>query len=152
MTVLGSEGYYLYEFPRKARAMNSTCGICSKSRRCGKHVLIVLSISLILFGCASTQEIRDTNVAGTFNSKKSAQLLTLCLDKNTDGTVLNSLLTNIKPIGVDSFEIVVRNGSLVNAVVEVRPAGTGSVALFRFGGVGAMAPATTQTNMTKNCE
>ncbi len=107
---------------------------------------------VLLIGCASPQEILKTGLPATFNSAKSAPDLAACIDRNTDGAILNSLVTNIKTLSPELFEIVVRNGSAVWAVVQIRPAASGSVASFSLGGLASMAPETEVERMTTGCQ
>lgn len=109
----------------------------------------VLVISLA--GCASTQETRTTSVVQTFPSAKTAQDLTICIDKNTDGRVWNSLRTNVKSFGGEKFEIVVRNGDFIWSIVQVEPAPPGAVAAIRLGGAATVTPDGALEIMTKDC-
>jgi hypothetical protein len=79
-------------------------------------------------------------------------MLTTCIDRNTDGAVFNSLQTNIKNSGIESSEIVVRNGSFVYAVVQVKATDKGSIAAFHLGGTASIAPETSVKRMTNGCE
>ena len=105
-----------------------------------------------LAGCASPGEVLETGAPATFTSAKSAQMLTKCIDRNTDGAILNSLRTNIKSLDPESSEIVVRNGSTIFAVIQVKPAAEGSIASFRLVGMGAISPDRSVQRMTTGCE
>ena len=108
--------------------------------------------SILLIGaCASPGEVLKNGAPATFESTKSAQGLTTCIDRNTDGWALNSLNTNTKMIGPDSFEIVVRNAEFVHSVVQVSASKGGATASFRFGGV-AMSVRCSLDFMTKGCD
>ena len=109
-------------------------------------------MTFLLIGCASTQEVLETGIPATFVSTMTAPKLTTCIDRNTDGAVLNSLRTNIKYSDAQSSEIVVRNGSFVYAVVQVKATDNGSVATFRLGGAATITPDTSVKKMTKGCE
>jgi hypothetical protein len=110
------------------------------------------ALCVVLVSCASPKEVLENGTITTFNSTKSSQSLTTCIDRNIDGAVLNSLKTNIKVLGPESSEIVVRNNSLVFAVVQVNAATHGSVASIRLGGLGAMTPETSMKRLTAGCE
>ena len=118
----------------------------------GRNVVRLGALCVALAGCASPREVLETGVPATFFSAKTVQLLTTCIDRNTDGAILNSLRTNIKVLSPESSEIVVRNGDTVFAVVQVHPAAQGSVASIRLGGVGAMTPDSSVKRMTTGCE
>ncbi len=117
------------------------------------HFLAALVVvAPLLAGCASTREILETSVPVPFTSALSAQMLTTCIDRNTDGAILNSLRTNVKSLGAESSEIVVRNGDFVYAVVQIRANDKGSIATFHLGGAATITPETSVKRMTKGCE
>lgn len=107
-------------------------------------------LSVLLAGCASPREIRETDVSATFSSAQSAALLTQCIDRNTDGYALNSLRTEIKNTGQEPIEIVVWNGHFVHTIVQISSAKGGSTATFRFGGA-ALKPDYVLELMTTGC-
>lgn len=125
--------------------------ICKRALVGRKEVRFV-ALCVALAGCASPREVLESGVPATFFSAKTVQLLTTCIDRNTDGAILNSLRTNIKVLSPESLEIVVRNGDTVFAVVQVHPADQGSVASIRLGGVSAMSPDSSVKRMTAGCE
>lgn len=116
-----------------------------------RNLVSLGAVVIVLVGCASAREVLETGVPVTFVSTMSVPMLTTCIDRNTDGAILNSLQTNIKNSGIESSEIVVRNGDFVYAVVQVKATNKGSIAAFRLGGV-AIAPETSVKRMTKGCE
>lgn len=124
--------------------------MCQRTLR--RNALCLSVFWVVLAGCASPREVLETGAPATFASAKSVQLLTTCIDRNTDGAILNSLRTNIKSLSPESSEIVVRNGDTVYAVVQVHPAAQGSVASIRLGGAGAMFPDSSVKRMTTGCE
>lgn len=108
-------------------------------------------LAVLLAGCASPREIRETDVSATFSSTKSAAALTKCIDGNADGYALNSLRTEVKNTGQEPIEIVVWNGHFVHTVVQISSVKGGSTANFRFGGV-ALKPDFVLKLMTAGCE
>jgi len=126
--------------------MKQTCTVTMR-------ILVCLGVvGIVLVGCASPREVLETGFPVTFNSKMSAPMLTMCIDRNTDGAILNSLRTSIKYLGPDASEIVVWNGDTVYAVVQVKAKDKGSIALFRLGGGATLTPESSMKRMTKGCE
>lgn len=87
-----------------------------------------------------------------FASALRPQLLTTCIDRNTDGAYANSLQTNIKTRDAEVTEIVVRNSDTVYAVVRIMAKGTGATATFYLGGVATLTPITAIARMTQGCQ
>lgn len=105
---------------------------------------------LVLFGCASPQEISKTGKLAKFSSKMPARLLASCINKNTDGAIGGSLVTSMNTL--EPLKIVVRNANAVYAVIEIEEADNGSIASFRLGLLASFAPETEVERMTKGCD
>lgn len=116
------------------------------------NLLSLSVVSFLVIGCASTREVLESGVPATFVSTMTAPKLTTCIDRNTDGAILNSLRTNIKYADALSSEIVVRNGAFVYAVVQVKATDSGSIATFRLGGAATITPEASLKRMTEGCE
>ncbi len=95
---------------------------------------------LMLVGCATPGDIARQEVAGRFESSLSAKMLANCIDRNAENRLFaGAFRSKIRDTGVEPIEVVVMaNAGYVSALVEIKSAGTGSTALFRFGGAAEM--------------
>lgn len=112
----------------------------------------VVTATFLLGGCAAPGDLLQEKPAQVFASALRPQLLTTCIDRNTDGAYANSLQTNIKTRDAEVTEIVVRNSDTVYAVVRIMAKGTGATATFYLGGVATLTPITAIARMTQGCQ
>ena len=113
----------------------------------------IFTVGVVLVsGCSTPQGVRNTYPSGEFSSTKSPQELVTCIDRNTDGSYLNTLATSVKPVGDNNFEIVVRNGNSTYAMIEIAPLKSeNSVATIRLSGRASLTPKTVMNKMTDGC-
>ncbi len=117
-----------------------------------KYLYQSIIVLALLQGCATSREVIESGVAFDYSSKLSVPELTTCIDRNTDGAVLNSLQTTIKYSNPLNAEIVVRNGNFAYAVILIKSYEYGSVAHFRLGGTAAWDVKQAISRMTNGCQ
>ena len=102
-----------------------------------RAVLPTIVLLGLLSGCATThQDVEANGIVATVASRQVPGKVATCISRNSDDYFFASMQSKVMFVGVEPFEVGLRNGESQYANIKVYTAGQGSKADFYFSSLG----------------